>query len=105
MAIEKPIEIEIDGKPTGTLATYWRIVRADFDVRENRVWYVMAGYLDKASRDAGKGPLKEMAFTLHIPEGVALEQVTREFMYNDAKAEREQFRDAKDDQPARAAAV
>lgn len=80
MALSKSIET-----PSGAAATYWRIVRASFDAIEGTAWYVLAGYLDQGARDAGREFMKEIPFTIQIPEGVAMEEMTRAYMYADAK--------------------
>lgn len=80
MALQKAIDT-----PIGAAATYWRIVRASFDAVQGTAWYVLAGYLDQDARDTGKEFMKEVPFTIAIPEGVALEEITRTYMYADAK--------------------
>ena len=90
MALSKALDTD-----TGAQATYWRVTRVAFDVVAGSVWYVLAGYLTADTRAAGKNPLRERAFTIPLPAGVAPEHFGRTELYIDAKA-REEFADASD---------
>lgn len=81
MALSKTISTD-----KGVAATYWRIVRVDFDVVERKVWFVMNGYASKEVREADeKKFLAQQPFTLTLPEGVVPEDVGRAEMYAYAK--------------------
>lgn len=90
MALSKAIDTD-----TGAQATYWRMTRVAFDVIAGTVWYVLAGYVGAEVRAAGKNPLREQAFTMPLPAGVAPEQIGRAELYADAKT-REAFAGAVD---------
>lgn len=87
MALLKPIE----HPRTGAVATYWRIVRATFDEPAN---YVLAGYLDKAARDAGREPMQEISIFVERARDAPMSRID---MYADAKT-RGEFKDATDSQ-------
>lgn len=56
---------------TGVSATYWRIVKMELDIPSGGCIVHVAGYVDKAGRDAGKAPL--MVKPLSVP-GVATKE-------------------------------
>lgn len=76
MAIEKAIETE-----TSATAAYWRIVEARFDLIAGTIYFIMAGYVSAAAREAGKAALTRRAFLRSIPEGMTPEQLTRSALY------------------------
>lgn len=77
MALSKAIDTD-----KGVPASYWRIVRVDFDVVERKVWFVLSGYVSAEVREADERKfLTQQPFTLSLAEGVVHEDVGRAEMY------------------------
>ncbi|WP_020699229.1 hypothetical protein [Reyranella massiliensis] len=80
MALLKSIDTD-----SGAAATYWRIVRAEYDVLAMTIRYYMAGYVNEAARVAGKVPLKQVDILLTPEPNTQLPSVTWSALYEHAK--------------------
>lgn len=65
-AVTKTIDLGI-----GVNGTYWRIGQVNVDIEAGKMLFVLRGYVDKATYQAGKGYLSERRFVMDIPGGAA----------------------------------
>lgn len=86
MALQKPIE----HPKNGATAAYWRIVRISLDGELPAI--TIAGYLNKATSDARKDAIYDIAFTLDVPNGTTN---LLAYIYTEAK-KRAEFSGASD---------
>lgn len=61
MALQKSVQTPYGAN---TNATYWRIVNFNWDIASEEVTGVVAGYVDKASRDAGASAIASKTFSI-----------------------------------------
>lgn len=95
MALQKDIET-----PTGAIANYWKIVKADFNYRGNSCVVSLAGFLNEQARLDNKPQLQVKKFVVPVADSdqaTLTFETVREYLYQYIKGIPDgEFSDAED---------